>query len=100
MRARTSGSGTPGGKLPHPPSFVLMVVTHVDVIEHGDGIVSQHGTRTVQRYQVRGDGAVVDAHIANRESGALFAGKSRLEKPNAPLLLFPNTHQEDLRLVI
>ena len=40
MRARTDGSGRPAGTV---ASFVLMVMSHVDVVQDANRVVGQHG---------------------------------------------------------
>src|ERR1700722_8718558 len=97
MRARTSGSsgGTP--KI-LSGSLVLMVVTHFDVIERGNRVIDQHGSRAVQRNQVRRERLVADAHEPHGQSRRLLARKTRLEQSDHALLLFADAEQQDARL--
>ena len=64
-----------------PPrgSLVLMIVVDIHVLQHGDGIVSEHGGRAIQRHQVRGSTAIVDAHPTHGQAGAHFTGNTRLK---------------------
>jgi len=64
-----------------PPrrSLVLMIVADIDVFEHCDGVVREHCGRAIQRNQVRGGAAIVDAHPANGQARAHFTRDTRLK---------------------
>lgn len=64
-----------------PPrkSLVLMIVADIDVFQHGNGVVREHRGRTIERNQVRGGTAIIDAHPANGQAGAHFTRHTGLK---------------------
>ncbi len=67
------------GNAPPRGSLVLMVVADIYVLQHGNRIVSEYGRRAVQRHQVRGRAAIVDAHPTHGQARAHLARNARLE---------------------
>src|SRR6185436_18008409 len=77
---------------------VLMVTTHVDLIERRDRVVGQDGGGAIQGDEVGRDRPVIDAHEADRQPGRLLAWKPRLVHPDDTLLLLAHAEQEDAGL--
>jgi len=64
--AKSPRPGAPGIVPPGSSgSLVLMVVTHLDVLEHAQSVVHENGRRAVERDQIRGNGVAVDPHEAD-----------------------------------
>src|ERR1700761_3375562 len=79
---RISPGGSASPRSGPPRSGVLMVVVDLHVLEHAERVVRQHRDRAVEREEVVGRPALVDAHQPNRQAGAHLAGKARLEEAN------------------
>src|SRR5262249_51553768 len=79
-------------------SLVLMVLADVDVLEHGDGVLGQHGGGAVERDQVRGRAPLVDPHQAYGQARGDLAGDPGPEEADHTALLVAGADQQDVRL--
>src|SRR5690606_14239289 len=79
-------------------SGIDMVLAHLDVLEHAQGIVRQDGQRAVKRNEVGGDRLVVDAHEAYRQALRQLAGQTGLEESDDALLGLARADQENVGL--
>jgi hypothetical protein len=75
-----------------------MVMADLNILEHAQRVLCQHGSGAVERDEVRRDGAAVDAHEADGKAGGLLAGKSRLEETDYALTLFSGAKEKDVGL--
>jgi hypothetical protein len=73
-----------------------MVLSDLDVIEHGDRIVRQNRSRAIERDQVRGKALIADTHEAYGKTRALLAGQPGLKESDHSLLSLSNSNQEHL----
>jgi len=81
-KSKAEPPAEPAGSIEDAPprgSLVLMVVVDIHVLQHGNRVVGQHGGRAIQRHQVRGGAAIVDAHPAHGQARAHFTGNARLK---------------------
>ena len=79
-------------------SGVLMVLGHIDVLEHAERVVREDRGRAVERDEVRRGAALVDAHEAHRQARARLAREPRLEEADDAALLLARAHEQDVRL--
>src|SRR5258708_7034215 len=94
----SAGSGRPAtcpSLTRNSRSLVLIVVIDSNVFEHADRVFCQHGSRAVERDEIRRNGIAIDPHEPNRKARSLFARKSWLKESHHPLALFPGAEKQN-----
>src|SRR5882757_876466 len=92
--AGIGGAGRVGGSASQY-LLVVMVFGHLDVLQHGNGVVDEDGGGEVGGDQVGGDALLVDAHRTHREAGLGFTVELGRPQPDHALLGLTDAHEQN-----
>src|ERR1700730_1443541 len=79
---------------------VVMVLAYFDIFEHAERILGVNRQRAVERDEVGGNRAPVDAHEAHREARRDLARHARLEQADDALFLLARAQEQDLGIAV
>ena len=76
--------------------LIVVIIAYLNVLQHGDGIVGEGGQREVFCEQIRGHAKLIETHQTGTQRRGNLAGYATLVQTDDALVLFANTHEDNL----
>ena len=77
--------------------LIVMIVSHLHVFQHGDGIVGERCEAEIFGEQIGSHAKFVESHQTGRQRGSNLARDAALMQADDTLVLFAHTHKDDFR---
>ena len=76
--------------------LIIMIVTHLNIFQHGDGIIGERCEAEIFGEQIGSHTKFVESHQTSRQRGGNLARDATLMQADDTLVLFAHTHEDDL----